>query len=383
MSSAAAGTAACAIGNVSTASVCWSLRTERGLPAPIARAGNRPLYLIQSEDAPVSGDQAVTVTPGVVLAVSFSSDVSVDCRVQLFRRDTLEPLGGEIGSASARSFQLPDGADGAVLLNILCTYEDGGPEAGGACWRSLPTSRRRSTRGQLRRGQAPSPPLPRRRGTGRPSLPAPRPADWAGDETAARDSAVTLGGIDGGLAKVQAGFTTSREGWAVVSIGTGVGWADIYFYRSHDGGSTGPSHGRPEPPSGTPNWPAFPTRTTASSAWSFNGAPIFTTADGGRTWEALDVSRIYADVGDPACRTIRSIWPTHSSSRGTGDSSPWSAGAGAGRPSASIPPTALRPSPPSTASVSPRGDEAATVSSASPGTTPPWTSPWPCWTGTG
>lgn len=268
-------------------------------PAPIAQAGNRPLYLIESEDAPsVSGDQAVTVTPGVVLAVSFSSDVSVDCRVQLFRRETLEPLGGEIGSASARSFQLPDGADGAVLLNILCTYEDGRT---GSWWSLLevladvPPEVDQEVSFDAGR-------LPALRYPGdadwTPLLPLlPAPAGWAGDETAARDSAVTLEGIDGGLA-VQAGFTTSREGWAVVSIGTGVGWADIYFYRSHDGGYTWTEYGRPEAAKWYAKLAGFSDPDHGVICVDlFNGAPIFTTADGGRTWKALDVSRIYADVG--------------------------------------------------------------------------------------
>ena len=113
-------------------------------------------------------------------------------------------------------------------------------------------------------------------------------------------------------ATVQMGFTTAREGWAVVGVGAGVGSADTYFYRTHDGGYTWTEYSHPDT-----QW--YIERAAFSDPdhgvlceGLFNRAPIYVTWDGGQTWRELDISLIYdqaypEDIPADALYTVDSL----------------------------------------------------------------------------
>lgn len=128
-----------------------------------------------------------------------------------------------------------------------------------------------------------------------PLLPA--PAEWADQDLAGRNEAETLAILE--AARVQMGFTTASEGWAVVGVGAGVGNADTYFYRTHDGGRTWVEYSHPDS-----QW--YMERAAFSDPdhgilceGLFVDAPIYVTSDGGETWRELEISQIYPD-GTPA-----------------------------------------------------------------------------------
>ena len=141
-----------------------------------------------------------------------------------------------------------------------------------------------------------------------PLLPA--PAEWAAQDLAGRNEAETLGILAG--ARVQMGFTTASEGWAVVGVGAGVGNADTYFYRTHDGGHTWTEYSHPDS-----QW--YMERAAFSDPdhgvlceGLFVDAPIYVTSDGGETWRELEISQIYdqaypEDIPDDARYTVDSL----------------------------------------------------------------------------
>lgn len=141
-----------------------------------------------------------------------------------------------------------------------------------------------------------------------PLLPA--PAEWAEQDMGGRNEAETLANL--GYAKVQMGFTTASEGWAVVGVGAGVGNADTYFYRTHDGGHTWTEYSHPDS-----QW--YMERAAFSDPdhgvlceGLFVDAPIYVTLDGGETWRELEISQIYdqaypEDIPDDALYTVDSL----------------------------------------------------------------------------
>ena len=141
-----------------------------------------------------------------------------------------------------------------------------------------------------------------------PLLPA--PAEWAGQDMGGRNEAETLADLE--ASTVQMGFTTASEGWAVVGVGAGVGNADTYFYRTHDGGRTWVEYSHPDS-----QW--YMERAAFSDPdhgvlceGLFVDAPIYVTSDGGETWRELEISQIYdqaypEDIPDDALYTVDSL----------------------------------------------------------------------------
>lgn len=116
----------------------------------------------------------------------------------------------------------------------------------------------------------------------------PAPAQWAEQDLAGRDRAVTLQGLT--FDYFQAGFTSSWEGWAVAALSHGPGGnRDVYFYRSRDGGRTWSEYGRPRGEAlYVPSAVFFPTAGRGFIAFrQFEGAPVYGTEDGGTTWTEL------------------------------------------------------------------------------------------------
>lgn len=141
-----------------------------------------------------------------------------------------------------------------------------------------------------------------------PLLPA--PAEWADQDLAGRNEAETLAILE--AARVQMGFTTASEGWAVVGVGAGIGHKDTYFYRTHDGGYTWMEYSHPDS-----QW--YMERAAFSDPdhgilceGLFVDAPIYVTSDGGETWRELEISQIYdqaypEDIPGDALYTVDSL----------------------------------------------------------------------------
>ncbi|WP_186566271.1 M56 family metallopeptidase [Lawsonibacter celer] len=127
----------------------------------------------------------------------------------------------------------------------------------------------------------------------------PAPASWADQDLGDRNQITNLEGL---LTEETAlwGFSDNSftDGWLVFTIGHGVGGADTYVYRTHDGGETWTETGRPEEAQWHAVAAAFPSNDVALIAIGrFNGAPVFRTGDGGATWEHVDLPLLDAGEG--------------------------------------------------------------------------------------
>ena len=216
---------------------------------------------------------------------------------------------GDASLSSGVAFYLPEDAPGG-LLGLRLTYQ-------------YPSGATKSWVGLLELDGGAQPPqcvfgddgLPYLRYPGAedltPLLPLlPAPAQWADQDLGGRNEMETLADLE--AATVQMGFTTAREGWAVVGVGAGVGSADTYFYRTHDGGYTWTEYSHPDT-----QW--YIERAAFSDPdhgvlceGLFNRAPIYVTSDGGETWRELDISLIYdqaypEDIPADALYTVDSL----------------------------------------------------------------------------
>ena len=118
----------------------------------------------------------------------------------------------------------------------------------------------------------------------------PAPAEWADQEQAGRNEAVTLAGVP---ADLLVAFPTAQTGWAVACIGRGAADGDTYVYYSNDGGNSWTEVGRPQRENGALRRPCvfYAEPWDDSKALLAFGmsedAPVFRTTDCGQTWEEL------------------------------------------------------------------------------------------------
>lgn len=272
---------------------------------PAVVAGGQELSLRSSTPFSTLRDtQPLVLTDGNALIALSNPTGATGYTVELYALDestyteTGGPLsrmdaqstGGDAGLSSGVAFSLPENAPGG-LLGLRLTYQ-------------YPSGVTRSWIGLLELdGGAQAPEcvftedgLPYLRYPGReeliPLLPLlPAPAEWAEQDMGGRNEAETLADLD--TARVQMGFTTASEGWAVVGVSAGIGNADTYFYRTHDGGYTWVEYSHPDS-----QW--YMERAAFSDPdhgvlceGLFVDAPIYVTSDGGETWRELEISQIY------------------------------------------------------------------------------------------
>lgn len=278
---------------------------------PAVVAGGQELSLRSSTPFSTLRDtQPLVLTDGNALIALSSPTGAVGYTVELYAlnestcTETGDPLNqlnvqsvdGNANLSSGTAFYLSEDAPGG-LLGLRLTYQ-------------YPSGVTRSWIGLLELdGGAQAPEcvftedgLPYLRYPGReeliPLLPLlPAPAEWADQDLAGRNEAETLAILDSD--RVQMGFTTASEGWAVVGVGAGIGHKDTYFYRTHDGGYTWVEYSHPDS-----QW--YMERAAFSDPdhgilceGLFVDAPIYVTSDGGETWRELEISQIYPD-GTPA-----------------------------------------------------------------------------------
>ena len=157
-----------------------------------------------------------------------------------------------------------------------------------------------------------APPFPTTWAEAAPLLPV--PAEWAHQDLAGRNTAVSLVGVEASEYFYGADAETGT-GWAAFSIGQGVAAADVYVYRTRDMGRTWTELGHP-PQGWYPACASFSGERGVIAYGHFNGTPpIYATSDGGESWHALDLllpeaagvwEAYEAQLGtDPGCLKLR------------------------------------------------------------------------------
>jgi hypothetical protein len=126
------------------------------------------------------------------------------------------------------------------------------------------------------------------------------PTSWANSDIDSRRNAKTWSGIDPDVSTMQ--LVNAQDGWLAMSLNHGVGGADTYVYRTHDGGVTWTE----ATPLTEAQWlieqVAFLDDQRAVLAIAkFNDAPVFVTVDGGETWTQADFP---LDEGDTVEETV-------------------------------------------------------------------------------
>ncbi len=106
------------------------------------------------------------------------------------------------------------------------------------------------------------------------------------------------------------GFTSDEDGWFVGSPGIALGASENYVYLTHDGGKTWKETGNVND-----KWPrvltcaAFADSDTGYLCFRYdieNLGPVYQTADGGQSWNRLDIPELANLVGD-GVGEVRSI----------------------------------------------------------------------------
>ncbi len=118
------------------------------------------------------------------------------------------------------------------------------------------------------------------------------PREWEYEDLAGRDTATTLFGEPG----ISMQMVDAQNGWLAATYGHGVGGADTYVYRTHDGGGTWTETGQLLQAAWWPSKTAFFDNEHAIiSIGRFNGSPVLITHDGGETWNRADLP-FYGDT---------------------------------------------------------------------------------------
>jgi hypothetical protein len=126
------------------------------------------------------------------------------------------------------------------------------------------------------------------------------PASWADETIDSRRNAKTWSGIEPDVSVMQ--LVNAQDGWLAMSMNHGVGGADTYVYRTHDGGVTWTEAA----PLTEAQWlierAAFLDGQRAVLAIAkLNGASVFVTSDGGETWTQASFP---LDEGDTVDETV-------------------------------------------------------------------------------
>ncbi|WP_455580883.1 WD40/YVTN/BNR-like repeat-containing protein [Dysosmobacter sp.] len=100
---------------------------------------------------------------------------------------------------------------------------------------------------------------------------------------AGRDTVKTWAEVTPAFTQLE--MVSADDGWLVLSIGHGIGGMDTYSYRTHDGGKTWAGASPLPENAWLPDKCAFLDGLHAVVTTKvFQGAPVFATNDGGKTW---------------------------------------------------------------------------------------------------
>lgn len=107
------------------------------------------------------------------------------------------------------------------------------------------------------------------------------PSEWAGQDLAGRNTAVTLLGEP----DIQGQFVSDTSGWLIACYDRG----DVYVYKTADGGATWTEVSKPDFSNSVLCQAGFlsPERLMVTGD-RFTQAPVLITKDGGQTWQALE-----------------------------------------------------------------------------------------------
>lgn len=246
-------------------------------PAPVVLAGGVQIPVSSGGDFSDLSAGPVYVPVGESILVSCFGPAGADWTLTRFQLYGDGEIAWEIGRESG-NFD----ADGTAGIKFDAGIEDTGLVGAelryaGRTWRFVFQSDE-------------APPFPMTWAEAAPQLPV--PAEWAGQDLAGRNNIASLTELPGVAAYLYNWIDGPNYGlgWAAFSVSRGVAGADIYVYRTENLGRTWTEVGHP-----TGCW--HPTCLSFApdglhgvlGTGNFNGAPVYTTDDGGENWHELEL----------------------------------------------------------------------------------------------